>query len=679
MSLAMISKISKSISGINGEINLLRDEANNRIGRREAARSFINKHLNQMPKVISGVHLVSYQDDRGDWQVKEQSKNLSLWCVALQTTIETGHTSYALLGSILSQWSEDALGIEWPRETADRVAKLYVNEMQGFKILSDKLSKINYIDEETKEQRKSTVVKLHDEFAIMLEKEIDDMRGVSTMICRPLKNQPEDWVDSETGVGEEANLQLITNKTTRGTDIAQPVLDAVNRLQAVKFKIAPCIIEAAYDILDNQHEYESTVEELRMYREMLTLEDTTIYLAVTMDNRGRMYYRGGLLTPQGTDFCKAAFQLAEGKRLGEDGYKALFLQTANAFGRNKISINDRIKWVDENWDALMLISDHHDIAELYKSASVFQATVAVKELQKLNEWVQTNEAEDFISTLVCQQDGTCNGLQHMAAITKNRQTAIAVNCVASTHDDVPKDLYGIVADVAKDFVKDSIKPIMERHGRDMAKKPVMISGYGAGEETVISRTKTFLVKEKEDATHAKAIGKAYKKGIEQNAGAIKSLTGALKGRVTKAVANGATRFEWTTADGFVASTEYRDIECNRIRAGVFNALVRNMFPAPLDKVKTIGAMAPNFIHSIDATHLRLVINNCEHDLVTVHDSIGSHAATYFETAKVIREQFVAVHDFDALENLCESMGMRTPKFRGDYSASEALESAYIFS
>lgn len=667
------------MSEINGEVNLLRDEANNRIGRREAARSFINKHLNQMPKVASGVHLVSYQDDRGDWQVKEQSKNLSLWCVALQTTIETGHTSYALLGSILSQWAEDAMGVEWPRETADRVAKLYVNEMQSFGILSEKLSKVNYIDDDTKEQRESTVVKLNDDFAVMLEKEIEDMREESTMICRPLKCQPEDWMDSENGVGEKANLQLITRKTTQGEYIAQPVLDAVNRLQAVKFQLADCIIEAAYDILDNQHEYESTEEELRMYREVLTLENTEVYFAVTMDSRGRIYYRGGLLTPQGTDFCKAAFQFANGERLGENGYKALFLHTANMFGQDKVSINDRIQWIDNRWEELMLISDHHDIKEFYPEADTFQAIVAVKELQRLHAWVQNNETEDFVSTLVCHQDGTCNGLQHMAAITKNRQTAITVNCVASTHDDIPLDIYGIIAEAAQTASTNDIHTIIGKYGRKMSKNPVMITGYGAGEDTIISNTGKFLVAKHEDASLADAIGKAYTSAIEQNAGAVKSLTGALKGRVEKAVINGATRFEWTTADGFVASTEYRDIECNRIRAGVFNALVRNMFPAPLDEVKTIGAMAPNFIHSIDATHLRLVINNCGHDLVTVHDSIGSHASTYFDTARVIREQFVAVHDFDALDNLCSSMGMRTPKFRGDYSASEALKSSYIFS
>lgn len=677
MSLSLASSIRTVLSGITSEVALLRDEANNRVGAREVARSFVNSNLTKMATLVEGTHIVSFKDDRGEWQAKEQSRNHSIWTVALQTTIETGHTSYALLGSILSQWAKDALGVEWPRETSDRVAKMYVTEMQMVGILDTKLAEVEFIDDNTHERRTSRVAKLSATFNEMMNAEVDTIREATSMLCKPLRNQPEDWVNAVTGVGEQANLGLITRKSFKGNSIASPVLNAVNKLQAVKYVIAPSIIDAAYDILDNQHEYNSTEEELRMYREILTLENTEVFFAVTMDSRGRMYYRGGLLTPQGTDFCKAAFQFANSKQLGETGQRALYLHAANCFGMDKISIDARVAWVDSNRAQLALIEDHHDIQEFYPSADTFQAAVAVKELQKL--WAFAGTPSEFESNLVCHQDGTCNGLQHMAAITKNRQTAITVNCVESSHSDEPSDIYGIIAKFAADNTAGAVQALINKYGRSMAKNPVMITGYGAGEATIIKNTAKYLVSKNEDAGLAEDIGKAYIHAIESNAGAVKSLTEALKGRVETVVEAGATRFEWTTADGFIASTEYRDIECNRIRAGRFNALVRDMFPAPLDEVKTVGAMAPNFIHSIDATHLRMVVNSCNHDLVTVHDSIGSHAGTYFETATAIREEFVNVHKFDALGNLCESMGMRTPKFRGDYKASEALKSSYIFS
>ena len=678
-----LSSVAQSItlaltSGIEAEVAMLRDVANNAIGSREVARAFINKELANMPVIVDGDFLVTYLDDRDTKQTKAQKKSHALWCIALQTTLEIGHTSYDLLAAVYKQWAKDTLGKEWSKEQCKGLAKQFVKSMQDLGILSQKLDKLEYTDSEGN-TRNGVIVKLAESFVALMSEMTHELREHSTMRCRPMKNRPLDWESTSVGVGSLAGLKLIKGQKYKGTKVAKPVLEAVNRLQGVAFKIAPEMVDAAYDMLDNQHEYKSTEEELRMYREIIAMNVNAVYyFPVTMDTRGRMYYRGGLLTPQGTDFCKATFQFANGALLGKTGFKALCLHTANMFGMDKVSINKRVTWVQNNWSQLMSIVDHVDLMQKFKGANVFQALVAVKELQRVGVW---GTHEDFMSHLVCHQDGTCNGLQHMSAITKNRQTAITVNCVASTHDDEPADVYGIIAECAASLATGEVHRLIVTYGRDMAKNPVMITGYGAGKDTIIANLVKYLQNPKHsgDITLAPAIGEAYVEAIKQNAGAVKALTEALKARVQQALNAGKERFEWVTADGFVACTEYRDIECNRVRAGVFNALVPTMYPTPLDTIKTIGAMAPNFIHSIDATHLRMVVNECDHDLVSVHDSIGSHAATYFTTAKAIREQFVKVHEYDALGNLCENMDVRAPKFRGDYVTTEALESSYIFS
>lgn len=682
-----LSSVAQSItlaltSGIEAEVAMLRDVANNAIGSREVARAFINKELNNMPTLVEGDFLVTYLDDRDTKQTKAQKKNHALWVVALQTTLEIGHTSYDLLAGIYKQWAKDTLGKDWSKEQCKGVAKLFVKAMQDLNILSQKLDKLEYTDSEGN-TREGVIVKLAEPFVALMSEMTHELREHSTMRCRPMKNRPLDWESTSVGVGSLAGLKLIKGQKYKGTKVTKPVLEAVNRLQGVVFKIAPEMVDAAYDMLDNQHEYNSTEEELRMYREIIEMDVNAVYsFPVTMDTRGRMYYRGGLLTPQGTDFCKATFQFANGALLGKTGFKALCLHTANMFGMDKVSINKRVAWVQNNWSQLMSIVDHVDLVEKFKGANVFQALVAAKELQRVKVHADDHPDctyENFMSHLVCHQDGTCNGLQHMAAITKNRQTAVTVNCVASSHDDSPADVYGIMADCAAAISTGEVHRLIVKYGRDMAKNPVMITGYGAGKDTIIANTGKYLAKHNEDVTLAQAIGEAYVEAIKLNAGAVKALTEALKARVQQALNAGKETFKWVTADGFVACTEYRDIECNRVRAGVFNALVPTMYPTPLDTVKTIGAMAPNFIHSIDATHLRMVVNVCDHDLVSVHDSIGSHAATYFTTAKAIREQFVKVHEYDALGNLCENMDVRGPKFRGDYVTTEALESSYIFS
>lgn len=663
--------------GIETEVNQLRDIANNAIGAREVARSFINQHLADMPVLIEGDFFVTFTDDRDQTQTKAQSKSHALWVVALQTTIEIGHTSYDLLAAVYKQWAKDCLNKDWSKEQCKGLAKQFVKAMQDLRILSTKLDKLEYRDAEGV-TREGVVVKLSESFIEMMSHETHALREKSSMKCRPLKNQPLDWTSTVEGIGSNANMKLIKGQNFKGTKMDSRVLSAVNKLQGVAYKISQHMVDVAYDLLDNQHEYDSTEEDLRMYREIITMDTSVPYFfPVTMDTRGRMYYRGGLLTPQGTDFCKAAFQFANFVRLGEDGFRALCLHTANMFGKDKVSIDERVQWVEENWQLLMSIEDHIDLQEKFKGANVYQALVAAKELQRLASL--TGEWSERASNLVCHQDGTCNGLQHMAAITKNRQTAVTVNCVASSHSDQPLDVYGIIADFAASVATGAAKDVMVKYGRDMAKNPVMITGYGAGKETIIANTMKYLKAHGEDELLGADIGNHYIAAITQHAGAVKALTESIKSRIGQARNAGMEKFTWVTADGFVACTEYRDIECNRIRAGVFNALVPTMFPTPLDDVKTVGAMAPNFIHSIDAAHLRMVVNECDHDLVSVHDSIGSHAGTYFKTAKSIREQFVRVHEYDALGNLCENMGVRAPKFRGDYSASEALQSSYIFS
>ncbi len=510
---------------------------------------------------------------------------------------------------------------------------------------------------------------------------VEELRKAVPMKCKPLTNQPTNWTDANNGIGDNANIKLITGGNQK--TIAQPVLDAVNKLQSVSFVIAPSMIEAAYDLLDNISYFKVNDEEVRVLTEILKYTKDTMFFPVTMDKRGRMYYRGGLLSPQGTDFCKAAFQFAKSKPLGDNGFEAIAIHTANVCGMDKVSINDRISWVRDNIDSgtFAKVEIFQDVMELFPNADKFQATVAILEINRILA-IDSNPAL-VESNLVCHQDGTCNGLQHMAALTGSRATAESVNCTASTRDDVPSDIYGIIANEAAELAEGTVLDLINKYGRSMAKNPVMIVGYGAGKETVKKNTTAYLAKKGEDASLGNAIGELYMEALNNKAAAVKSFTNAITSRMEEAMVSGLTEATWVSADGFVSNIGYTDIENHRVRAGNFNCIKAHK-DVELDIVKTRGAMAPNLVHSIDSTHLRMVVNACDFELVTVHDSIGSHPCDFFETAQAIREQFVEVHKFDVMSELCQSIGVRTPRFEekrreSGYKAEEALQSTYIFS
>jgi DNA-directed RNA polymerase len=240
---------------------------------------------------------------------------------------------------------------------------------------------------------------------------------------------------------------------------------------------------------------------------------------------------------------------------------------------------------------------------------------------------------------------------------------------------VPKDIYGIIATEAGEITQGLVQQTINATGRGGAKNSVMITSYGAREDTCIDN-----IGKKMDKALAQDVGKAYNQAISNKTGAVRDFTATIKSLVKTAINDGITEINWTTADGFKATTEYNDMEARRVRAGAFNCVTSK--ETPFDDIKTIGAMAPNLIHSIDATHLRMVINNCDFGLVTVHDSIGSHPCDFQETALQIRKQFVAVHQYDALSNLCDNLNtdeFDRPEFLGDYKVEEALEATYIFS
>lgn len=54
--------------------------------------------------------------------------------------------------------------------------------------------------------------------------------------------------------------------------------------------------------------------------------------------------------------------------------------------------------------------------------------------------------EDFLSDLPIHQDGTCNGLQHYAALGRDIEGARSVNLI---NQDKPSDLYTRVCDKVK--------------------------------------------------------------------------------------------------------------------------------------------------------------------------------------------------------------------------------------
>ena len=669
-------------SNIQTEVDVQLSEARELIGTWQAAQALTSKLINIVPRLVNARKVgINFKDDRDNEVTVDKDLNDIMWLIALQSTLESGSVTTQGLVALFKQFADKELtGVTTTAEGWYKISARFTRELINIGLVQNVRSLVEIGGELRK------VHKLTKAMMVEMQDATEELRAAVPMKMKPLTNRPNDWTDNDTGIAEGTNVKLIKGGQR---SIAQPVLNAVNKLQRVGFIVPQHMSDAGRLVADNPDYYgvkKSDKGEFitAIYTEIAKYAGETVHFPVTMDKRGRMYYRGGLLTPQGEDFCKAAFQFSEFKLLGERGFDAIAIHTANVCGMDKISINDRISWVQSNIDSgtFANIRDFNDVMEVFPSADKFQATVAILEINRI---LATGMNPALVeSNLVCHQDGTCNGLQHMAALTGNRETAISVNCTASTLDDVPNDIYGIIADeaalIAEQRGLTAELHLIRKYGRSMAKKPVMIVGYGAGKETVCIQTGIFLQEKGEEQALGQAVGELYMEALASKAEAVKTFVDTIKSRMKMAIEKGIDTVTWTTADGLVCEIAYTDIEDKRVRAGAFNT-IKSDGEVLLDEVKTEGAMAPNLVHSIDATHLRMVINKCDFDLVTVHDSIGSHPSDFFTTAEAIRTEFVAVHEYDALANLTTSLDVSPIRFmnRDAYKAEEALQSTYIFS
>lgn len=78
-------------------------------------------------------------------------------------------------------------------------------------------------------------------------------------------------------------------------------------------------------------------------------------------------------------------------------------------------------------------------------------------------------------------------------------------------------------------------------------------------------------------------------------------------------------------------------------------------------MKQRNGYAPNFIHSLDSSHMMLTSLYCQRQGLTfasVHDCFWTHPCTVAEMNKICRQQFVSLHSQPILENLSKFLIQR---------------------
>lgn len=410
------------------------------------------------------------------------------------------------------------------------------------------------------------------------------------------------------------------------------------------------------------------------------------YYPHMMDFRGRMYPIPVGLQPQGDDLARALLEFREGKRIGLDNSGDLWLAShlASVWGHDKEDFEFRVKWVRENEKLFRRIAaDPVKLREAWVNTDKpFQVLAAVF------EWVAfLDHGPGFVSHLPVSVDGTCNGIQHLSAMTRDKVAGAYVNLTPSTK---PQDIYKYVArllqaeldrissggGLAGQYADYWLSLTDHDIPRSLTKRQVMVLPYGGTMDSYLEYTREWL--DEMDPLPQSAPREQHKERnhrigflakhlwavvTEAIPGAVKIMAW-LKACATKAAVGNQPIF-WTTPTGFVVRHFYGKQHARQVKINLTGQrmdLTITSTTKDLDKTAQARGIAPNFVHSLDADALRKCILLCKERGVTaftaIHDAYGTHAADMDVLSECLREAFVWVHEHDLLadfRNMCAAV------------------------
>ena len=109
---------------------------------------------------------------------------------------------------------------------------------------------------------------------------------------------------------------------------------------------------------------------------------------------------------------------------------------------------------------------------------------------------------------------------------------------------------------------------------------------------------------------------------------------------------------------------------------------------PIHRQRQVSAFPPNYIHSLDSSHMLLTALEMDRRGLTfsaVHDSFWTHPCDIDEMNSVLRDVFVELYSQPLLERLKETWQMRYPDLnfpdlpdRGTLDLTEVRDAVYFF-
>jgi DNA-directed RNA polymerase len=375
---------------------------------------------------------------------------------------------------------------------------------------------------------------------------------------------------------------------------------------------------------------------------------------------------------------------ADPKPLGKRGLYWLKVHLANFAGKDKMSFDARAKYVDDNFENVRAsVNDPFAEGAWWMTLDdPFQGLATCYEVIRA---VDSGNPESYLCPLPVHMDGSCNGLQHYAALGLDTVGGKAVNLLEG---DGPQDVYiGVMHEV--------IRRVAEEAAHEL--------DFDTSNSDALSRKQKKNQKNNQAAKLVNGLIDEIDREVFAAAGYLATMTievmgdlfqGARKSKswladCARLISQHGHPVAWISPIGVPAIQPYRQKRARTVLTVMQSVTIADVSDdLPVHKSRQCTAFPPNYVHSLDSSHMLLTALEMDRRglaFSAVHDSFWTHACDIDEMNEALRDCFVDLYSQPLLKDLKESWEMRYPEIEfpelpesGDLDLNAVKSATYFF-
>ena len=459
---------------------------------------------------------------------------------------------------------------------------------------------------------------------------------------------------------------------------------------------------AARTHFENESQKSKRIQVMKVLNLSSKFANDTLYYPISADFRMRIYPVPYFLQPQGPDWAKSLLNFDETAAVGDSAVTWLYNHAASRWGLDKEPYSERIKWAEDNIELLKRTGESPLSDMTWTDADEPWAFVrACMEVHRLH-----SQGSSFRTSMPVSMDATNQGLQIYSMLLRDPVAGLATNVIPSVR---PQDVYKQVADIVRRFLYEDSHPYGKKWldfgiTRKTTKRQTMTLCYGSVFFSCRTYTTEWFYEELKkgrenpfgDETYSPCNYLAEKiwEAIGEVVQSARVGMDWLRECAALFVENDIIP-RWSTPLGFPVKMHYENTNKYTIKTLVGGTLRQHRLRIPngeTNRRKTVNAICPNFIHSLDGIGgllghtLNLASASGTKSVMTIHDSINVLASDVDTMHHSVRQATVDLFQLNQLEILARQLEMLLPigvslpsvPDMGTLEVSDVLKSKYYF-